>query len=441
MKANSEFMKSLKNFAEINLSKMVADVSHLVELESPSRNKAAVDLCGEFVAAKFSELGGVVKVHRNREYGNQLQIDFPAVNRAKPIMLLGHFDTVWDIGTLKKMPLLENKGRLCGPGVFDMKAGIGIALYAIKALQEVNGGLPRPVTVLLNPDEEIGSPVSRKVTEQIAKKSAAVLVLEPAQGLDGKVKTSRKGVGDFNVKVTGVSAHAGLDFTKGQNAVLELSHQIVRISGFTDLDRGLTVSVGQVEGGSQATNVVPSSAEAKFDARIARLKDGAVIEKKFHSLRPINRKCTIEVSGEINRPPLERTKAVAALYALAREIYSEMGYVLGESAVGGGSDGNFTGALGIPTLDGLGPVGEGAHASNESIVVSELPKRVALISGLIGRISIYTGAISLTRLSCCPRMNLTNSPGAQVARVGSLGGRTKLCLAEKSDYRNSSSSQ
>jgi glutamate carboxypeptidase len=383
--ADRDIARSICAYAQSHLKDIVADIRKLVELESPSRNKQAVDRCGELIVERFAQLGGKVKVRRHRDFGNQLQIDFPAPSRksVKPILLLGHYDTVWDIGTLVTMPCRESKGRLNGPGVFDMKAGIVIALYAIAALRETNGDLPRPVTVLLNPDEEIGSPASRKVTEQLAKKSAAVLVLEPAQGLDGKVKTSRKGVGDFAIKVTGIAAHAGLDFEKGQNAVLELAQQITKASAFTDLSRGLTVSVGEVTGGSPATNVVPANAEAKFDVRIAQLRDGCSIEKKFRSLRPFNRKCTVEVAGEINRPPLERTKQVVALYELARALYAELGCELGEAAVGGGSDGNFTGALGIATLDGLGPVGEGAHASNESIIISELPKRVALVAGLI----------------------------------------------------------
>ncbi len=383
-----EITRKLQAYAQAHLKDMVADVRRLVELESPSRNKQAVDRCGEFIAERFAQLGGKVKVHKHRDFGNQLQIDFPAPSRKglKPILLLGHYDTVWEMGTLATMPFREAQGRLWGPGVFDMKTGIAIAIHAIGAMRGVSDGLPRPVTVLLNPDEEIGSPASRRITEQLARKSAAVLVLEPAQGLDGKVKTARKGGGGFTIKVTGVAAHAGLDFEKGQNAVLELAHQIARVSGFTDLSRGLTVSVGEVCGGTPATNVVPAQAQAKFDVRIARMKDGPVIEKKFRSLRPFNRKCTVEVTGEINRPPLERTTQVAALYELARAVYSALGCKLGEAAVGGGSDGNFTGALGIPTLDGLGAVGEGAHASNESVVVSELPMRVALVAGLIGRI-------------------------------------------------------
>ncbi|HYH01084.1 MAG TPA: M20 family metallopeptidase [Terriglobales bacterium] len=388
--ANANSATELLRFAESRFDQIIDDIRQLVELESPSNNKQAVDRCGEFIKQRFAELGGKIKVHRQKAFGDQLQIDFAAdrragSNKAAPILLLGHYDTVWDVGTLETMPFRNEKGRLWGPGVFDMKAGIAFALHAITALREVAGGLPRPVTVLLNPDEEVGSEVSRKVTEQLASKSAAVLVLEPAQGLDGKVKTARKGVGDFSVKVNGVAAHSGLDFENGQNAVVELAKQIEFISNFTDLSRGLTVSVNIVRGGTK-TNVVPAEASADVDVRIGKLKDGAVIEKKFRSLKPFNRKCKLEVTGGINRPPLERTKGVAALYDLARGIYGEFGANLGEAAVGGGSDGNFTGALGIPTLDGLGPVGEGAHAKNESIVVAELPKRVALIAGLMARL-------------------------------------------------------
>ena len=397
--ASSISAHALLQWAEAQRARIIGDIQKLVELESPSSDKQAVDRCGDHIRQRFAELGGQVKVHRQKNFGDQLQIDFaksgvapglrPGGSRGgatKPILLLGHYDTVWDVGTLEKMPFRNQKGRLWGPGVFDMKAGIALAMYAIEGLRETEGGLPRSVTVLLNPDEEVGSEASRKVTEQLAKKSAAVLVLEPAQGLDGKVKTARKGVGDFVVKVTGVAAHSGLDFEKGQNAVVELARQIDRVAEFTDLARGLTVSANVIRGGTKG-NVVPAEASVDVDVRIGKLKDGPVIEKKFRGLKPFNRKCQVEVSGGINRPPLERTKAVAALYELARGIYWELGSELGEAAVGGGSDGYFTGALGVPTLDGLGAVGEGAHATNESIIVSELPKRVALIAELMKRIS------------------------------------------------------
>ena len=238
------------------------------------------------------------------------------------------------------------------------------------------------MTVLLVSDEEVGSDSSRAITESLAKKAAAVLVLEPAYGFQGAVKTARKGVGGYLVKVTGKAAHAGLDFQKGVNAILELARQIEKISSFTDLKKGLTVNVGVVSGGSR-TNVVPAEAAAQVDVRIARIKDAAGIDKKMRSLRPFNRKCKIEITGGINRPPMERTAGVAALYAQAAAIARELGWKLGEAAVGGGSDGNFTAALGIPTLDGLGAVGDGAHAPHEHILISELPRRAALIAGLI----------------------------------------------------------
>jgi glutamate carboxypeptidase len=266
-----------------------------------------------------------------------------------------------------------------------MKSGIALMLHALAALQEWHGQLPRPLTVLLVSDEEVGSDSSRAITESIAKKAAAVLVLEPSYGFEGAVKTARKGVGEYQVKVTGKASHAGLDFQKGVNAILELARQIEKISGFTDLKKGLTVNVGIVSGGSR-TNVVPAEALAQVDVRIARMKDAAGIEKKMRGLRPFNRKCKVEVSGGVNRPPMERTAGVAALYARAVAIASDLGWKLGEAAVGGGSDGNFTAGLGIPTLDGLGGVGDGAHAVHEHIVISELPRRAALLTGLIERV-------------------------------------------------------
>jgi glutamate carboxypeptidase len=287
------------------------------------------------------------------------------------------------------MPCRTVDNKLTGPGVLDMKSGIALMLHALAALQAWHkeawhGGLPRPVTVFLVSDEEVGSDSSRAITESLAKKAAAVLVLEPAHGSEGAVKTARKGVGGYLVKVSGKAAHAGLDFQKGVNAILELARQIEKISSFTELKKGLTVNVGVVSGGSR-TNVVPAEAAAQVDVRIARLKDAAGIDKQMRSLHPFNRKCRIEITGGINRPPMERTAGVAALYAQAAAIARELGWKLGEAAVGGGSDGNFTAGLGIPTLDGLGAVGDGAHAPHEHILISELPRRAALIAGLIER--------------------------------------------------------
>jgi glutamate carboxypeptidase len=266
-----------------------------------------------------------------------------------------------------------------------MKSGIGLMLHAIAALKHWHGQLSRPVSVLLVSDEEVGSDSSRAITESLARKAAAVLVLEPSYGLDGKVKTARKGVGEYQIEVTGKASHAGLDFEKGVNAVVELARQIERISGFSDLKKGLTVNVGIVSGGSR-TNVVPATAMAQIDVRIARLKDASGIDKKIRSLRPFNRKCTLAVSGGINRPPMERAPGIVALYETARAIARDLGWKLGEAAVGGGSDGNFTARLGIPTLDGLGGVGDGAHAAHEHVLISELPRRAALLAGIIERV-------------------------------------------------------
>jgi glutamate carboxypeptidase len=266
-----------------------------------------------------------------------------------------------------------------------MKSGIALMLQALAGLQAWHGTLPRPVTIFLVSDEEVGSDSSRAITESLAKKAAAVLVLEPSYGSQGAVKTARKGVGEYQVKVTGKASHAGLDFQKGVNAILELARQIEKLSSFTDLKTGLTVNVGIVSGGSR-TNVVPAEASAQVDVRIARMKDAAGIDKKMRSLRTFNRKCKLVITGGINRPPMERTAGVAALYAQAVAIARDLGWKLGEAAVGGGSDGNFTAGLGIPTLDGLGGVGDGAHAPHEHILISELPRRAALIAGLIERV-------------------------------------------------------
>ena len=364
------------------VEQMVAAIRELVEIESPSDNKAAVDRVAEVAARKFAALGGQVRLHRTPDFGNHLQVDFGGSAGGKPVLLLGHYDTVYPLGTLATMPCRVVDSKLTGPGVLDMKSGIALMLYALAGLREWHGVLPRPVTVLLVSDEEVGSNSSRPVTESLAKRSAAVLVVEPSYGSEGAVKTARKGVGEYQIKVTGKASHAGLDFEKGVNAIVELARQIEKVTGFTDLEKGLTVNVGIVSGGS-CTNVVPAEAIAQVDVRIARLKDAAGIDRKMRNLRAFNRKCRLEITGGINRPPMERTPGVAALYAKAAAWARDLGWKLGEAAVGGGSDGNFTASLGIPTLDGLGAVGDGAHAPHEHIVIAELPRRAALIAGLI----------------------------------------------------------
>ena len=360
---------------------MVEQVREMVVRESPTHEKLACDALCAYLAQQFEALGGHVKVHRQPKAGDHLQVDFAGPRGRKPVLLLGHYDTVYDLGTLATMPWREQKGRLHGPGVFDMKSGIAQIMFALRALREVKGGLAHPVRVWLVSDEEEGSDSSRALTEKFASQCDAVLVCEPA-GPGGALKTARKGVGGFLIKVTGQASHSGLDFEKGQSAILELSHQIQAVSRLTDLKRGITLNVGVIRGGTR-TNVVAAEAVGEVDLRIARKSDGPVMERKVKSLRAVNRKCQLQIEGGVNRPPLERTKQVAALFELARKIALELGYSLDEIAVGGGSDGNFTGGLGIPTLDGLGAVGDGAHAPHESVVAAELPRRAALLAGLI----------------------------------------------------------
>lgn len=360
---------------------MVACVRELVLRESPTHTKLACDELCSYLAVEFERLDGHVKVHREGIAGDHLQVNFTGDERRAPVLLLGHLDTVYDVGTIESMPWREENGLLYGPGVFDMKGGIAQMLFALAALRETASGLPRPVKVLLVSDEEAGSESSRAITESLARQCRAVLVCEPS-GPGGALKTERKGVGSFTVKVTGHAAHSGLDFEKGQSAILELAHQILAISGLTDSEQGITLNVGVIRGGTR-TNVVAAEAVAEVDVRIARRSDAAIMEHKIRELRPANKKCKVEVEGGINRPPLERTEPVVALFELARKIASDLGFDLHEIAVGGGSDGNFTAGIGVPTLDGLGAVGDGAHAVHESIVAEDLPRRAALLAELI----------------------------------------------------------
>ena len=351
----------------------------LVCVESPSDDKAAVDACATLAADYARSLGGRVKLHRRKAVGDILEARFGPRSGGDRILLLGHIDTVWPLGTLKTMPWRVRDGRLAGPGVLDMKAGVAMALTALELLIEAQL-LNREVVLLLNSDEEIGSPASRPITERLARESTAVYVLEPAQGL--AYKTARKGTGNWRIDVCGVAAHAGVDFEKGASALRELAHAIETVSGWTDLQRGLTVSVG-VAGGGTKSNVVPAEAWALVDARIARTADGPRLERKFAALKAVDKRCSITVTGGINRPPMERKRGTVSLYKNARALAAELGLSLDEAATGGASDGNFTAALGVATLDGMGAVGEGAHANHESVVVEHLAPRTALLAGMM----------------------------------------------------------
>lgn len=323
-----------------------------------------------------------MRILRHRTAGSGMVAEFwgGRRRRTKPILILGHLDTVWEEGTLKRMPFRIHKGRAYGPGVFDMKSGIVCGLWAVRALR-ARGVEPRsPVRFFLNSDEETSSVAFRRELLAEARKARAVLVLEPAAA-GGALKTARKGGGAYRITVHGRSAHAGINPGAGVNAISELARQLLKIERFARPRKGLTLTVGLIEGGTRS-NVVPERATATIDVRIPRLKDSEPLERKIRSLRPFHHEARLEITGGINRPPMERAMA-AELFRRAKELGAQLGMEISEASTGGGSDGNFTAALGIPTLDGLGGVGDGAHAAHEHVIVSELPRRAALLAALM----------------------------------------------------------
>ena len=365
-------------------NELIAFLRELVECESPSDDPAAIVRFADVFETRVADIAKVKRV-KGGKFGPHLQCEFelPGSSRKKAqILALGHSDTVYPLGILARMPFSIRDGRIWGPGVLDMKGGVAFFVYAMRVLRELDIPVQRKVLLQLNSDEEVGSDSSRALTEKEARRSVAVLVLEPGQGLDGAAKTARKGVGDYTVVVKGKPAHAGVDFQSGASAILELARQIEKIAEFTDLKKGLTVNPGVIAGGTR-TNVIAAEARAEVDIRIARMKDAAGLDKKFQSLKPFDKRCAIEVTGGLNRPPMERTAGVVGLYKTARKLAAEMGVDLQELGTGGGSDGNFTAALGVPTLDGIGAVGEGAHAPTESILVDRIADRTALLAKLV----------------------------------------------------------
>lgn len=368
-------------------NEMVSLLEKFVRCESPSLDKAAVDRMGQIVAGEWHARGAQARLLPQQKRGNQVRAEVVADNgrAAGQILVLGHMDTVYPFGTLATMPFRVSGGRAWGPGTFDMKAGIVLALFAVDALRGLKIALRKRLVFFWCSDEEIGSESSRKLFEAEARCSDAVFVVEPALGADGRLKTARKGVGSAEVIVTGRSAHAGIEPEAGVNAVHELALQIERLMKMNDPRRGITVQA-TVVGGGTVSNVVPDHARAEVDVRYARLTDGKPLDRKIHSLKPILRGAKIEVRGGINRPPLERTKEGAKLFAHAQSLMREMGITVGEASTGGGSDGNFTCALGIPTLDGLGAVGDGAHSPREHVVIRRLPERAALLASLLATV-------------------------------------------------------
>ncbi|HEV2177069.1 MAG TPA: M20 family metallopeptidase [Terriglobia bacterium] len=369
-----------------DLAAMLRCLRQAVEIESPSGSKADVDRMARFFAEEFKRLGGSVRLLPHPSAGAAVVAEFWGEKRGRaprqrPILLLGHHDTVWNRGTLAGMPFRIRGGRAYGPGSLDMKSGIVCALRAIDALQALGLAPASPVRVFLNPDEEVSSRAFRRELLAEAGRARAVLVLEPAQGPNGALKTARKGVGEFEITALGRAAHAGINPAAGVNAITELARQILRIEKLARPERGLTLNAGVIEGGTRS-NVVPERATVRIDVRIARARDRETIERQVYGLKPIYPGARLEIRGGVNRPPMERAVA-ADLFRKAHALGRQLGMELEEASTGGGSDGNFTAALGVPTLDGLGGVGDGAHARHEHVIIRELPRRAALLSALL----------------------------------------------------------
>jgi len=365
------------------LPQMLETLRELTVLESPSVEKKPADRCCELLAGKWLRHGTIAQIIRQQHRGDHLRVIWkPSEGRVKSqLLILGHYDTVYPTGTLAKMPFRISGDKAYGPGTFDMKAGIVQALFALEAIRELQTPVQKRLVFLWTSDEEIGSESSRKLIEEEARRSDAVFVLEPSLGPRGLLKTSRKGVGEAELIVHGRASHAGLAPEKGINAIHELATQIARLEKWNDLRRGVTINADIISGGSR-TNVIADRAAARLDLRAWRRADMRTLEKRLHALKPIHRGAKLEIHGGFDRPPLERKHSVA-LFARAKSIARELGFPLGEAAAGGGSDGNFTAALGVPTLDGLGAVGDGAHATHEHVLINAMPQRSALLARLL----------------------------------------------------------
>ena len=387
MKTDNHDGAALLSYFEENRTEILEFIRWLVEQESMSREAEATRRIAENLGDRLARMGAAVEVLNDSPYGSTLRARY---DRAQPddappndkqLLIVGHLDTVWPIGTLALRPFRIEEDRAFGPGIFDMKSGVVIAVFAMRALKEMGRSAKRPVTFLMTCDEETGSRYSRHYIEEEGRASIAALVIEPPIP-GGRVKTARKGVGEFELIVRGRPAHAGNDPRAGISAVTELAHQILAINQMGDDERGTTINVGVVRGGV-LSNVVAAEARASIDMRFQTIEEGNRIAEAMQSLRPVLDGASLKVTGGINRPPLVRSPEIAALFEHAKRLAAEIGYEIGEGSVGGGSDGNFIAALGVPVLDGLGVDGAGAHAEYEHILISDIPRRATLLARLM----------------------------------------------------------
>lgn len=375
--------EALLGYFQAHQREMLDVVEQLVTQETPSSDKARLDAFASFLAQRLQAAGMSVEILPVQEQGNHLRARFGPENGAKPALILCHYDTVWAVGSLETHPFRVVDGKAYGPGIFDMQSSLMLCEFVARAVSDLPLALPRPVTVLITSDEEVGSITSRELIEAEALQSAYVLVMEsPLPG--GVLKTSRKGTGGYTLEITGRAAHAGVEPEKGVSAIQELAHQILALHSLTDMAKGTTVNVGVVEGGT-VVNVVAPHARAEIDLRAWTQEEADRLMHAISGLKPVLPGATLRVTGGWNRPPLERS-ATAELFAKAQVIGRKLGLELAEGGTGGGSDGNFTGALGIPTLDGLGVPGHGAHADHEHIEVDQIAGRAALLAALLAEL-------------------------------------------------------
>ena len=378
---------TLLKYLRPRLAGMLDTLREVTVHESPSLEKTPTDRCCKLIANEWRKRRvEAVEIVPQKLRGDHLRVSWMPAKTNGPrsksqLLVLGHYDTVYPSGTIAKMPFRVSAGKAYGPGTFDMKAGIVQALFALDALLALKIYPSKRIVFLWTSDEEIGSESSRKLLESEARRSDAVFVLEPSLGPKGLLKTARKGVGEAQLVVRGRASHAGLAPEEGINAIHELAAQIARIEKWNDHRRGVTINADIIAGGTR-TNVIAENAKATLDLRAWRLADMRRLEKRLHSLKPIHRGAKLELRGGFDRPPLEREFS-SELFTRAKSLAKQMGISLGEAAAGGGSDGNLTAALGIPTLDGLGAVGDGAHSTHEHVITKTMPERAALVAALL----------------------------------------------------------